>query len=509
MKLFQAAARPGAFIMNVVRRWFLWPVLLTLLALTAPAAEDALQAIQQRGLLKWGADAEGGAPYVFPDPQKPERLIGFELDLANALAAQLGVRAELVQNSWDGLVPALERGNFDVILNGLELTPEHQQQIAMSRPYYAYAQQLVVRRETTGIQRLEDLKGRTVGILSASVAQRILEKMGGAELKVYPGNVETFRDLGNQRIEAVLLDLPIALHYAKDRPEFKFAGESFAPGFYSVGVRKSDPSLLAAINQALEKLIASGQLEQIYSKWGLWDDRQKQLATFKMEAAAPDQAAISTLRHWDRYLPLLLQGAVVTVEISVLAMGLAVAAGLVLALARLYGAAPLRWLAIAYIEVIRGTPLLIQLYLIYYGLPNLGIRLSAFVAAVLGLGLNYAAYEAENYRAGIQAIPRGQLEAAFALGMTRAQALRRIIIPQAFRIIIPPMNNDFIALFKDSSLVSVITMVELTKVYGMLATSTYDYIGLGLMTAAIYFALSYPASIFAERLEKKLRYDHR
>ncbi len=509
MKLFQAAARTGGFVLNVFSRWLLLLCLLAGFASSAWPAEDALQSIKQRGVLKWGADAEGGAPYVFPDPQNPERMIGFELDLANALAAQLGVKAEMVQNSWDGLVPALERGNFDIILNGLELTPEHQQQIAMSRPYYAYAQQIVVRNETAGINRLEDLKGKTVGILSASVAQRILEKMGGAELKIYPGNVETFRDLGNQRIEAVLLDLPIALHYAIPRPEFKFAGEPFAPGYYSLGVRKTDKALLTAVNQAIQKLIESGQLEQIYSKWGLWDERQKQLSGFKMEAAAADQAAISTLRNWDKYLPMLLKGAVVTVQISFLAMGIAVAVGLLLALARLYGVAPLRWLAIAYIEVIRGTPLLIQLYLIYYGLPNLGIRLSAFVAAVLGLGLNYAAYEAENYRAGIQAIPRGQLEAAFALGMTRTQALRRIIIPQAFRIIIPPMNNDFIALFKDSSLVSVITMVELTKVYGMLATTTYDYIGLGLMTAAIYFALSYPASVFADRLEKKLRYDHR
>src|SRR5205823_2129229 len=130
----------------------------------------------------------------------------------------------------------------------------------------------------------------------------------------------------------------------------------------------------------------------------------------------------------------------------------------------------------------------------------------AFAAAVLGLGFNYASYEAENYRAGIQAVPNGQMEAALALGMTRAQAVRRIILPQALRIVIPPVTNDFIALFKDSSLVSVITMVELTKVYGMLANSTYDYIGLGLMTAAIYLALSYPASLFADHLEKQLHY---
>jgi polar amino acid transport system substrate-binding protein len=185
-------------------------------------------------------------------------------------------------------------------------------------------------------------------------------------------------------------------------------------------------------------------------------------------------------------------------------MALAVTLGLVVVLVRLYGIPPLRWLAQAYVEVVRGTPLLIQLFMIYYGLPQIGIRLNPYLAGILGLGLNYAASEAENYRSGIQAIPHGQTEAALALGMGRWQTLRHIVLPQAFRIVIPPVTNDFIAMFKDSSIVSVITMVELTKVYGMLAGSTFDYIGLGLMTAAIYFALSYPASIFAGYLEKKL-----
>jgi polar amino acid transport system substrate-binding protein len=123
--------------------------------------------------------------------------------------------------------------------------------------------------------------------------------------------------------------------------------------------------------------------------------------------------------------------------------------------------------------------------------------------------MNYAASEAENYRAGIQAIPHGQTEAALALGMTRWQTLRQVVLPQALRVVIPPVTNDFIAMFKDTSIVSVITMVELTKEYGTLASSTGDYIGVGLMTAGIYFGLSYPASIFANWLERKLRYDHR
>jgi len=489
-------------------RWWTLAALASLAPFPAAQAADVLQRIQKEGVLKWGADAEGGAPYVFPDPQKPEHLIGFEVDLAGALARKLGVRAEMVQNQWDGLVPALQRGSFDIILNGLEITDEHRRQIAMSRPYYAYAQQIVTRRETTGLARLEDLTGKAVGTLSATVAQRLLEKLGGVDLRVYPGQVDPFRDLNSRRLDAVLIDRPIVIYYLTKEPNLKQSGEPFAVGYYGIGVRQEDATLLAALNQAITELHADGTLEKIYSRYNLWDDNQTKLRDYREENPA-DQQRISTLREWRTFLPLLLKGTVVTVEISCLAMLVAVALGLLLALMRLYGVAPARWAAMAYVEVIRGTPLLIQLYLIYYGLPNIGIRLNAFAAAVLGLGLNYAAYEAENYRAGIQGVPRGQMEAALALGMTRRLALRRIVLPQAVRLVIPPVTNDFIALFKDSSLVSVITMVELTKVYGMLATTTYDYIGLGLMTAALYFGLSYPASLFANYIERKLRHDHR
>jgi polar amino acid transport system substrate-binding protein len=306
----------------------------------------------------------------------------------------------------------------------------------------------------------------------------------------------------------VLLDLPIATYYARPDSDLKFSGLPFAPGYYGIGVRRVDSTLLAALNQAIEELARDHTLERIYRKYGVWDERQERLGDYQPEIV-PVSKSISTIREWPKYLPLLLRGAVTTVELSVLAMALAVLAGLVVVLMRLYGVAPLRWLARAYVEVIRGTPLLIQLFLIYYGLPEIGIRLNAFLAAILGLGLNYAASEAENYRAGIQSIPHGQMEAAHALGMNRRQTLQHIVLPQALRVVIPPVTNDFIAMFKDSSIVSVITMVELTKVYGMLAMSTYDYIGLGLMTAGIYFALSYPASIFAGRLERKLRHDRR
>jgi polar amino acid transport system substrate-binding protein len=185
-------------------------------------------------------------------------------------------------------------------------------------------------------------------------------------------------------------------------------------------------------------------------------------------------------------------------------MVLAVSAGLLIALVRLYLPTPLQMLSVVYVELIRGTPLLIQLFFIFYALPNIGIKLSPMVAAVLGLGLNYAAYEAENYRAGILSVPKGQMEAARALGLTQWQALRYVVLPQAVRIALPPITNDFISLLKDSSLVSVITMVELTKVYTQVSATTFDYFGTGLIVAALYLLLGLPFVRLARWVEGKL-----
>src|SRR4029453_12709615 len=173
---------------------------------------------------------------------------------------------------------------------------------------------------------------------------------------------------------------------------------------------------------------------------------------------------------------------------------------------RVFGPPVVAWPVVAFIEVIRGTPLRIQLFIFFYGLPAIGIRFSPLWAAVVGLGINYAAYEAENYRAGIQSIPRGHLDAALALGLSRIQTIRKIVLPQAIRLVIPPVTNDLIALRKARSLVSVITMVELTKMYGQLAATNYDYIGIGLLTAGIYFVLGLPIARLSRALEGRLAY---
>lgn len=462
---------------------------------TAPAHAELPATIQ------WGADAEGGAPYVFPDPENTDRIIGFEVELADALSRELGRPFVRVQNAWENLIPGLLRDDIDLVINGLEVTPERQAHIAFSLPYYRYHEQVVVRKDETRIKGFDDLGGKLVGTLGGTVAEHMLNRRGDVQTRLYSDLYALYQDLSLKRLDAVFMDGPINSYYGGRQPDLMPVGEPVGEGVYAIGLRKSDGELKAALDGALKTLMANGELERILRKWQLFNESQTALiADPQLPEATHAQATGS---RW-QYLPALLEGAVVTLKISGLSMILAVTLGLTLATMRMFGPLPLQWLAASYVEVFRGTPLLIQLYLIYYGLPTLGVMLSPLTAAVIGLGMNYAAYEAENYRTGIRAIPKGQLEAAYALGMTRIQALIHVVLPQAVRVSLPSVTNDFIALFKDSSLVSVITMVELTKVYGLLASTTYDYIGLGLLTAALYFAISYPTARFAGWLERRL-----
>jgi polar amino acid transport system substrate-binding protein len=185
---------------------------------------------------------------------------------------------------------------------------------------------------------------------------------------------------------------------------------------------------------------------------------------------------------------------------------LVVPLGFVLATMRIYAPKPARALAAFYVELFRGTPVLLQLYVLYFGIAPY-VRLGPLEACILGLGFNYAAYESEIYRGAILSIPRGQSEAALSLGLGRAQILHHVIVPQAFRVALPPMTNDFIALLKDSSLVGVIAVVELTKRMTIAAVDMRGWLIPGAVCAALYFAMSFPLARFARALERRLQVD--
>jgi len=473
--------------------------------------ESGLARLDRTGVLRWGGDLQGGEPYVFEDPSHPGRITGFEVDLANAIAAKLHVRPVFVQQDWSNLVPSLERGSFDLALNGLEVTPERAGRVRLSRPYFIFSAQLVTRVADVRAVNLSSLRGHRVGTLAASFSYDVLRETGGIEIVSYEGNEEPYSDLEAGRIDGVLLDDVIVARYA-NRPTLHVV-EDVRSGFYAAACRKQDADLCDAVDRAIDQLAASGELRRILARWHVDNDRQARLAHWSAEDTHALLLVEGRQTFGVRHLVLFLHGAGVTLLVSSVSMVLAVALGLLLALVRRYGAPPLAVCATIYIEVFRGTPVLLQLYLLYFGImPAIrstfgitsGVDSDAAVAAVLGLGLNYAAYEAEIYRAGMQAIPLGQMEAATVLGMSKWLALRRILVPQAVRIALPGVTNDFIALLKDSSLVSVITVVELTKHMAITAVDVRSWALPGLLCAALYMAMSYPLSKLSQRLEARL-----
>ncbi|MFM0115054.1 amino acid ABC transporter permease [Paraburkholderia nemoris] len=204
------------------------------------------------------------------------------------------------------------------------------------------------------------------------------------------------------------------------------------------------------------------------------------------------------------FLPILLKGAVVTVEITFCAFVLSTLLGLVLALMRVSSNRVFSNAAATFINVIRGLPIIVQLFYIYFVLPDLGVQLSAFQAGFIGLGVAYSAYQAENFRAGIQAIDHGQIEAAQSIGMRSPLIMRRVILPQAFRIALPPYGNTLVMMLKDSSLASTITVAEMTRAGQLIASSTFQNMTVFTLVALLYLALSLPLVYGLRRLERRL-----
>ncbi len=487
-----------------VRAWAVFCVVLCVFALRPRTARADWAEVHARGELDWGGDLQGGEPYVYESPNEPGVIVGFEVDIARALAKELGVRAKFHQNDWSNLIPSLERGDFDLILNGLEDTPARRSRLRLSRPYFVYGETLAVRKGSS-LRTLDDLTGHRIGTLNQTVAQDLLQTHR-ADIALYEGQQEPYMDLVHGRVDGVLLDHVIADRYGCSLPELYCVPQDLARGSYVIGLRPGDTELADRVDAALSTLIARGELRAILEHWKLWDARQDELETRSAANAAererPAPAAISKRPLTGAQIALFFQGALLTVLISVCAFGLALPFGVLLAVVRSHAGPVARFLATAYVEVLRGTPVLLQLYVLYYGLSSV-VRLGPITAAILGLGLNYAAYEAEVHRGALAALPRGQAEAASSLGLSRLQVLRHVLLPQSLRIALPALTNDFVALLKDSSLVSVITVVELTKRMTIVAVEARDWVLPGLLCAALYLGMSFPLSRLSLWLERR------
>jgi polar amino acid transport system substrate-binding protein len=491
--------------------------LLAAVVLAGLAAERAFAQSPTRPPLRWGGDAEGGAPFVEADPADPSRVRGFDVDVAEMIARGLGRPPRFVQVAWASIEQSVERGDFDMGLSGVEDRPELRERHAVTVPYFEFREVLAVRAADRDRYRtLADLAGRKVATLGSTLAYRILLDAQATSKLIpvsYDDDVHPYSDLVDGRVDAVLLDHIIAERSLRRLGGFVIQPQPAATGHYVVVLAKANAALRDSVDAILRARMRDGSLERSFRTWGVWDSTQtahfRRVLDEARVASAPDAdtivAPVPVVRGAGSaatYLPALARAAGITLLLSCLSMALAIAVGIGVAAGRVYGSALVRGALTVYVEVIRGTPVLLQLFVLYYGLSNV-VRLPAFLAAVIGLGLNYAAYESEIYRAALEAIPRTQLEAARTLGLSEGQILRLVRGPQALRLALAPMTNDFVALLKDSSLVSVITVVELTKQTAIYATNIGSWVVPGALCALVYLSMSLPLSRVARRLERR------
>lgn len=504
--------------MNVLRR--LLSALPVLLLPTIASAQE------KKEELRWGTDPTGGAPYIYQKDGN-EDYTGFEVEIAEYLASKLGRTSKMIKGEWSKLPLQLKKDRdveqgIDIVLNGYELRKDMAEEYAVTRPYYIYRLALIARKDNPEVRGWSDLlpregrKPKTVCTLEGSVAQEYVESKfkDGIDSTTNTDVANVIQLVNDRRLDATVQDNPAAVYFQKEYPALHSAGEPVNPGYYVIYYRKSDVELGKALDAAIEDGVRDGTFERILRKYDLWNDDQERLnywlakpwPPFEMKAEKQDET--QKTNPWPRLIRELLRAALVTIELSFASFPIAMLIGLIVALVRVYCPLWLGFPASVYVEVIRGTPLLLQLFMVYYLLPTiipgLDVVLTPFVAGVVGLAINYSAYESENYRAGLLAIPRGQMEAALALGMPPMTAIRRVVVPQAVRIVIPPVTNDFIALFKDTSACSVILVTELTRKYNELFNFNRGYIvELAFITAGLYLLMSYPLAIFARYLERR------
>jgi len=334
-----------------------------------------------------------------------------------------------------------------------------------------------------------------------TTAQLDLEKRAGVQVAVYNTIDLALLDLKNGRIDAVVGDAPVMRFMIRQSfQELQTVGRRFTDEKFGIAFAQSSEDLRRAVNAALWRIQDSGEYDRIHEKW--FGEVAERTADQEASSARPAVFDTSIVRKtWTLFL----KGVWLTAKLAVLSLLLGLPIGLLLSLARVQSSRLLSAPAAVYVEVIRGTPLLVQILFIYFVLPLFGIHLPAFTSGVIALTINSAAYISEIFRAGILSIDAGQMEAARALGMSYAQAMRRIILPQTFRRVVPPLTNEGIALLKDSSLVSVIGLTELARTGQELASRYAAPLTIWPIVALFYLLLTFPLTRVAEYLERRWR----
>lgn len=418
----------------------------------------------------------------------PDGLTGFDVEYMRALGTKLGVQVQFVQVPWDGMFAALSAGRIDVVANQVTRNPERAALYDLSQPYVESTGVVVVADDNTTIKGLGDIRGKRAGEnLTSNWAD--VARSNGAQVVGVDSMDLAIQNLRQGSVDVVVNDKLAVRNFlaSQTNPGVKIVAETNDRSQSVLAARKGS-GYLPQLNQGIAALRADGTQQRLYDKY------------FTPESTTPSDWQLIKDNAW----PMLRATLLVTIPLTAVAFGAGLVLAMGVAIARMssnrLASAPAR----LFISLMRGIPVLVLLFLIYYGLPQFGIELRPFVAAAIGLSLYVAGYAAESIRGAIQAVPRGQWEAAQTIGMNHSTTLRRIVVPQAARTAVPPLSNTLIGLLKDTSLAAPILVVELFRQAQVAAAPTFRFATLyGL--AALYYWLACVALTFLQsRVESRV-----
>lgn len=479
---------------------FLRALLLLLAVLTVAscgsAGDSGDEPIKAAGVLRVGTEGVY-SPFSYHDASG--QLVGYDVDVARAVADKIGVTVEFVETPWDSMFAALEAGRFDVVANEVTINPERQAKYDLSEPYSVGEGVIVTRANDDSITSLGDLKGK-VAAENATSNWSEVARNAGARVEAVEGFTQAITLLNQGRVDVVVNDSIAVYAYLAETGDtsVKIAGKVGEKSEQGFAARK-DSGLLPELNRTLDELRADGTLASI---------SQKYLKANASGAPASAGAAAPPRSTWqliaDNLWPLARAALTMTIPLTVISFAIGLVIALGVALARLSSNVVLSNVARFYISVIRGTPLLVQLFIVFFALPEFGVRIDPFPAAVIAFSLNVGGYAAEIIRSAILSIPKGQWEAAETIGMTYATSLRRIVLPQAARVAVPPLSNTLISLVKDTSLASTILVTELLRQAQIVAAPTFEFFALYGTAAVYYWVICLALSFGQGRIERRL-----
>jgi arginine/lysine/histidine/glutamine transport system substrate-binding and permease protein len=440
---------------------------------------------------------------------KDGELQGFSFDLMNAIGTSANFKVDFQSLPFDGIIPALQGKTVDAAISSITITQERAKTISFSRPYFKAGLAIAIRADNQNITGFNNLKNKKIAVQIGTTGAAKAKNISGVQIRSFDSAPLALQELLNGNVDAVINDAPVTLYAINtgNLKGIKVVEQLLTEEFYGIATDQDSP-YLALINNGLDRVLGNGTYSKIYQKWFKTEPPSLPAKSpFENQAGAELPTIFTSIGVIVQSFPALLQGALVTLQLTILSVVLGLVGGSLIGIVRLSHVAPVRLLARVYVDFFRGTPLLVQIFMIYFGLPailqELGLTFTfdRLAAGVIALSLNSAAYIAEVVRAGIQSIEVGQAEASQSLGLNSVQTMRYVIFPQAFRRMIPPLGNEFISLLKDTSLVSVIGFEELVRKGQLIVADNYRAFEIYAAVAVIYLCLTVLSSQAFSRLE--------